>query len=323
MLELPAQEAPGQKVDPFQLALVLKSARQYCQRLERAALDFVCQEEVSEFIDLTRNIEPNLVRQVPSVSSIAGEWSTSHRAELRFESPPSGKSENIYLFDYQFVRKAGEVKENRALLEKNRKKAGKKDQPPETQTFQYADILLAPVRLLDERFGSYYEYRLLREDELNGTKAWVLEVVPRLAVVNVYLGGKVWLKKDDSSVLRVDWDPTTFGRYENIEQRAKRFEAKPEVTSTTEFGFEKNGLRFPSLDQTEEAYLDKDGEEVRPGHDQDRLQGIQVLHRRNRDRFHEMRKSASIRCRRSTYSGNRTTALLFKNNVSRGGSPLG
>ncbi len=33
----------------------------------------------------------------------------------------------------------------------------------------------------------------------------------------------------------------------------------PEVTPDTEFGFEKNGLRFPSLDLTEEAYVDKDG----------------------------------------------------------------
>ncbi len=238
---------------------MLKSARQYCQRLEKAALDFVCQEEVSEFIDLTRYNEPNLVRQVPSAASVSGEWYAGHRAELRFDTPPTGKSDNTYLFDYQFVRKAGEVKENRVLLEKNRKKAGKKDEPPKTETFQYADVLLMPVRLLDERFGSYYDYRLLREDELNGTKAWVLEVIPRLAVVDVYLGGRLWLKKEDSSVLRIDWDPATFGRYEIIEQRAKRFEAKPEVTSYTEFGFEKNGLRFPSLDLTEEAYIDKDG----------------------------------------------------------------
>ena len=259
ILELPAQEAPAQKVDPFQLALVLKSARQYCQRLEKAALDFVCQEEAWEFIDLTRYNEPNLVRQVPSAASVSGEWYSGHRAELRFDRPATGKSENSYLFDYQFLRKAGEVKENRVLLEKNGKKAGGKDAPPKTEAFQFADILLAPVRLLDERFGGYYDYRLLREDELNGVTAWVLDVVPRLSVVDVYLGGRLWLKKEDSSVLRIDWDPATFGRYEIIEQRAKRFESKPEVTSTTEFGFEKNGLRFPSLDLTEEAYVDKDG----------------------------------------------------------------
>lgn len=257
---LPAQEITTQKtIDPFQLALVLKSARQYCQRLERAALDFVCQEEVSEKIDLTRYNEPNLVTQVPGPGSVSGNWYSTHRAELRFDRPASGKTQNSYLFDYQFVRKAGEVKESRVLLEKNGKKAGQKDEPPKTETFQYADILLAPVRLLDERFEAYYDYRLLREDELNGVKAWVLDVVPRLSVVDVYLAGKIWLSQGDSSVLKIDWDPATFGKYETILLRAKKYKSEPQVTSRTEFGFEKNGLRFPSLDLTEEAYVDNDG----------------------------------------------------------------
>jgi hypothetical protein len=34
---------------------------------------------------------------------------------------------------------------------------------------------------------------------------------------------------------------------------------EPQITSFSEYGFEKNGLRFPSRDQTEEAYLKKDG----------------------------------------------------------------
>ncbi|OGD22250.1 MAG: hypothetical protein A2W03_09150 [Candidatus Aminicenantes bacterium RBG_16_63_16] len=257
----PAQDAATRKADPFQLALILKSARQYCQRLEQAALDFVCQEEVSEFIDLTRYNAPNLVTQDPSDMSVSGGWYSGHRAELRFNTPATGKSENTYLFDYQFVRKAGEIKENRVLLKKGGKKAGKNEEPPKTEAFQYADVLLAPVRLLDERFGPYYDYRLLREDVLNGVKAWVLDVVPRLSVVDVYLGGRIWLKQEDASVLRVDWDPSTFGKYESILLRAKKYKSEPQVTSRTEFGFEKNGLRFPSLDLTEEAYVDKERKE--------------------------------------------------------------
>ena len=258
-LILPQDKTNLRPDSQFQLALILKAARQYCQRLEKAALDFVCQEEVSEFIDLTRYNDPNLVRQVPSVDAVLGGWHSTHRSELRFDTPAAGKTENTYLFDYQFIRKAGEVKENRLLLEKNGKKSSKKDEPPKMEAFQYADVLLAPVRLLDERFGAYYDFRLLREDELSGMKTWVVDVIPRLSVVDVYLGGKIWLKQEDSSVLRIDWDASTFGKYESILLRAKKFESKPDVTSYTEFGFEKNGLRFPSLDQTEEAYVDKDG----------------------------------------------------------------
>jgi hypothetical protein len=257
---LPARDAATQKADPFQMALILKSARQYCQRLEKAALDFVCQEEVLEKIDLSRDSRPDFVNRVyPVDGSTVVALPPPQRPPTPQDARRQGSIDNTYLFDYQFVRKAGEVKESRILLEKNGKKAGQKEELPKTETFQYADILLAPVRLLDERFGEYYDYRLLREDELSGMKTWVIDVIPRLPVVDVYLGGKIWLKQDDSSVLRIDWDPSTFGKYDNILLRAKKYESQPQVRSYSEFGFEKNGLRFPSLDLTEEAYIDKDG----------------------------------------------------------------
>lgn len=257
---LSALEITAQKtVDPFQLALLLKSGRLYCQRLEKAALDFVCQEEVSEKIDLSLDFKPEFVDRIyPSNPAMVVGSSPGQRPPVGQDARRSESIDNSYLFDYQFIRKAGEVKETRALLEKNRKKAGTKEEPPKTETFQYADILLAPVRLLDERFGEYYDYRLVREDEWKMRKAWVLDIIPRLSVADVYLGGKIWLGQEDSSVLRIDWDPATFGRYETILLRAKKYGMTPRVTSYTEFGFEKNGLRFPSLDVTEEAYVDKD-----------------------------------------------------------------
>ena len=50
-----AQEKSPSPPDPFQLALILKAGREYCQRLGRAALDFVCQEEVTDRIDLSKD----------------------------------------------------------------------------------------------------------------------------------------------------------------------------------------------------------------------------------------------------------------------------
>ena len=185
-------------------------------------------------------------------------------SRTRFSRTPpgyvkAGSIENSYLFDYQFLRHAGEIKEKRVLLEKNGKQAHEKESPPETSAFRYADILLMPVRLLDERFGEYYDYHVLREDTLDGVNIWVLDIIPRLSIVDVYLGGKVWLNQADSSIMRIDWDPSTFGGYEKILSRAKAYQAQPLVTSYTEFGVEKNGLRFPSVDLTEEAYQDQNG----------------------------------------------------------------
>jgi hypothetical protein len=259
-----ASQVPSraQTLDPFQTALVLKAAREYCRRLEKAAIDFVCREETTERIDLSRDLRPDHVSRW-YLDQASGEMNVGlpppQRPPVPRDFRKAGSVENTYVFDYQFVRQSGKITERREILDKNGKKAGKKEEPPKTEAFQYADILLAPVRLLDERFGEYYDYRLLREDTLDGTKVWVLDVVPRLSLVDVYLGGKLWLKQDDSSILRIDWDPTTFGRYENILRRAKIYKCEPQVTSTTEFAFEKNGLRFPSVDLTEEAYQDQQG----------------------------------------------------------------
>lgn len=249
------QESESGRPDPFPMALVLKAAREYCLRLERAALDFICVEEVSEQVDLSRDRGRNAVTQVPTSRSVTGAGAGG-RAELHFDRSRSSGNVATYLFDYQFIRKDGKVTEKRVLLEKNGKKARPGDDFPGTSVLVFADILLGPVTLLNERFAGFYSYRLLDEASLDGRKAWVIEVSPRLSSAGRYLGGKIWLRQPDGCVLRIDWDPATFGHYENILANAEKYKAEPCVVSYTEFGFEKNGLRFPSIDFTEEAYVD-------------------------------------------------------------------
>jgi hypothetical protein len=240
------------------LALTLRSAREYGRRLERAALDFVCREEVAELIDLTRDTSQSLVERNPTATVISGEPNPYRRPDIKFNTGrPKKKHQNTYVYDYQMIRQAGEVREKRVLLEKNGKKAKDKQGAQPTLAYQYAEILLAAARLLDERCEEYYDYRLVRADRLGDEDVWVLAVSPRLAAGG-YLGGSLWLRRRDCAILRVDWDPSTFGNFQNILKRAEAYEARPRVVSYTEFGVEKNGLLFPSLDLTEEAYAQGD-----------------------------------------------------------------
>ena len=262
-----AQETPSVASDPFELGLVLKQARQYCARLEKAALDFVCLEEVTEKVDISREARESDVRMAPDLSGQGGRVTSSGGytnygggARPWSMNPRSGdKKDHLYLFDYQFIRRDGKIEEKRVLLEKDRKKASPKTPLPASRPFNFSDVLLAPVQLLDERFSEYYAYRLLGKEKIDDAEAWILEVKPRLATVSNYLGARIWLKTDDASVLRIDWDPSTFGNYEAILARAGSYKAAPELRSTSEFGIEKNGIRFPSLDLTEEAYRDEAG----------------------------------------------------------------
>jgi len=261
------QEAATPAPDPFQLALVLKSAREYCRRLERAALDFICVEEISELVDLSRESREAPVQHAPDLSTqgsgvsgsggYAGHMSSSR--PISFNPRAGEKTAHARVYDYQFIRKGGKVEENRILLEKDGKKASADTPVPANKAFNYSDILLAPVQLLDDRFSEYYSYRLLGRETIDGTETWILEVAPRLTGVSRYLGAKLWLSAADSSVMRIEWDPSTFGHYEAILARAESFKAKSEVRSVSEFGVEKNGLRFPSADLTEEAYRDGAG----------------------------------------------------------------
>jgi hypothetical protein len=261
------QDAPPAPVDPFQTGIVLKGVREYCRRLERAALDFICVEEVTEKVDFSRESREAPLRQAPDLSpqgsgvSSGGGYSNqmSSRRPISFNPRTGEKTEHTLLYDYQFVRKSGKVGERRTLLARDGKKASPDEPVPANRAFDYSDILLAPVQLLDDRFAEFYTYRLAGQETIEGDEAWILEVAPRLKAVTPYLGAKIWIKTGDSSVLRIEWDPSTFGNYDAILARAESFKAKPEVRSYSEFGVEKNGLRFPSADFTEEAYRGADG----------------------------------------------------------------
>jgi hypothetical protein len=169
--------------------------------------------------------------------------------------PSAARVENYYLFDYQFIREAGKPKEKRTMLLKNGKKAKHRDPLPETLALKFKDILLAPIELLDGKYNEFMTFKLVPDDSAEHENCWVLEAAPRKGTLVPRLGGRIWLNRDDMSVVQIDWDPTTFGHFEAILTRARQYNAKAHVVSYTMYGFEKNGIRFPSLDVTEEAYI--------------------------------------------------------------------
>ncbi len=255
ILLLIPRQSPAADAQALQLEAVLKDARAYCLRLEKAALDFVCREEVVEAVGTPLNDLAGGLR-ITTTQDYGGSYERPNMVVGRADGPVAvrrKKSSSVY--DYQFVRREGKITEKRELLERNGKKPRPGDGRPATEAFKYEDILLAPVKVLDERFREFYKYRLVGTDKVGKTQAWILDVSPRYLFMGSYLGGRVWLAKEGCSILKIEWDPKTFGSYDSILRRAEANKAEPRVASRTEFGFEMNGLRFPSLDATEEAYV--------------------------------------------------------------------
>jgi len=213
---------PQNPTDQAKMATILRKSAAYCQRLDKAALDFVCLEEVTE---TSFNLSP---------------------------------STDVYLYDYQLIRKAGGTKERRNVVSVNGKKADFRDVPLHTVKFQYENVLFGPVGLLSEYWQSRLDYRIVGEEAFNGLKAVIVEATPGPDLIEPHPYGNIWIRKDDGSDFKIVWDQRSLGNFKMIDEWAKDHDAEPLITSFSEYGFEKNGLRFPSRSYTEQAYLRKD-----------------------------------------------------------------
>jgi hypothetical protein len=227
------------------LSDILTKAGQYCARLEKASLDFVCLEQITEKIDYSRDRSDEIYLMPGGI-----------RTQIRVAKL---KEENSYLYDYQFIRKGSNKKEKRVLLEKNGKKVKEEDSQLEASPFQIENVLLGPIGLLSQYMQPNHDYRIIGEEMVGGDKAVVLEANPKPTLNRPHCYGKIWLSEKDSSVLKIAWEQRSIGNYAIFEERAKKYKADPVITSISEYGFEKKGLRFPSQDLSEEAYINEKG----------------------------------------------------------------
>jgi len=247
---IPAQDKPTTEADKIKLAAILKKTREYCAKLEKAAFHFVCLEEVTEKIsipeDLTQDMTAVNLRDLDS---------STHRLRR------TGKTDvNTFLYDYQLIKKEGQDEETRILLEKNGKKIHRKDALLEIQQFRYEKLVFGPSGLLSKYWQRYHDYEIVEEEMLNGEKVVVVEAIPKASLVENYPFGKVWVRESDFAILRIEWDEKSLEHLQSIKERAERYRAEPRITLISEFGYEKNEIRFPSRFTFEEAYLDPKGE---------------------------------------------------------------
>lgn len=248
MASLAKSESISQSFD-----LALQKAKEYCRRLDKAALDFVCLEQVEEAVN--KNKSPQAAPTIsPLPELLRGGW--------RARSPKLNDfSTAVYLYDYQLVRKAGDIKEHRDLIEKDGRKVRKTDASMETKHFKFRDILFGPSILLGADSQPKYNYSLDKEEELRGDSIAMVRCEPISLQAQRLLAGKAWVRLKDGAILRIDWDPESFGSYDEVWAVADRLGMKPKLRSFTEFGIEKNGVLFPTLDFTEEAYA-KGGNDI-------------------------------------------------------------
>ena len=99
-----------------------------------------------------------------------------------------------------------------------------------------------------------YNYKILKNVNYKKEKAVILEASPKFPQEDDSLYGKIWIRKKDFAILKIEWEQESLRNFEIIEKLAERINAAPIITFISEFGFEKNKIRFPNKYSVEEVY---------------------------------------------------------------------
>lgn len=246
-----AEDDSKEKSAQITLDEILKKTGKYCKRLLDSSLYFVCAEEIKERIDYSRDALPR-DQEKRLLQPIAG-------PNFGTKSVISGVKTNKFVYDYQLIRKNNIIEETRTLLEENGQKKNEKNTPLKTEIFDHKFVVAGPVGLLSEYWQKRHDYRIIKEDESNGKKTLVVEALPKTPFEVRHLSGKIWIKKDDFSILRIEWNQKSVENFEKIEKLARNLNSTPRITQVSEYGIEKNGIRFPSRYSVREEYINRRG----------------------------------------------------------------
>jgi len=162
---------------------------------------------------------------------------------------------NVYVYDYQLIRKDKNITEKRILIEENGRKKQEKDAPLKTELFYHKKIIFGPYALLSLEKQKNYDYKIIKTGKFHDDEALVIEAVPKSAEAVDDLYGKIWVAQDDFSILKIEYEQTSIENPEVAKVLAERFDAEPHFTITAEYGIKKKGIRFPSQFTIDEAYI--------------------------------------------------------------------
>jgi hypothetical protein len=227
-------QRPASTPDPT-LGLYLARAADYCDKLDRSVLNFICREEIQEWF--RPDFRPRL---------------TYHGRRTVYVG---SRERHRFLYDYQLIRDAeGFISEKRTLLKEDGKDVHIPDSPLKTRTFSHAKAVMGPLGILRRDSQADHDYRILREEEFRGDEALVIEAVPKPGVPLQHLFGRIWLRKADAGILKIEWNPASIGNYLTVAETALRLDMTPDLLVIMEYAFEKNGVRFPSRYTAKEIY---------------------------------------------------------------------
>ena len=212
------------------LEKIMTACAQYCDILKKARLNFTCTEVIEE-----RIYHPFITIRIDSFRT--------YKREI-----------NKYIYDYQLIKEGDKITEQRILLKEQGEDKYEKGSDLKTQRFDYRFVINGPIGVIDRDWQQHFDYKISGNEVINNKRTVVLEASPKSSSSVEHLFGKIWVDLDDFSILKIEWNQTSIGNFEAIKKTAEELNAVPNMKMSSEYFYEKNGIRFPSQYIIEEKY---------------------------------------------------------------------
>lgn len=242
------QDTAIQSADDAVLTRILENTKLYCDKLGDFVYYFVCREAVTEVVRGATHIRPS----APPMAGAEGTYGTSGGTAM---SVSDSSVTNNYLYEYQLIRKKGHDQETRTLLEKNGQKTVLPNARLEAMKFYFKNMAFGPIDLFGVDGQLNHVYKIVGSKTFKGQRAIIVEAAPKSDSSDYNPSGRVWVRESDNAILKIEWDQRSLFGFEDIQDYAAAAGAVPMFTLVSEYGVEKNGIRFPSRVVLREAYL--------------------------------------------------------------------
>jgi len=220
----PLSPTLGSQTETESLERILALAADYCKRLYGASLYYVCREDVRE-------------------SHISTVERSSPYGPLTLETSSWSRH---WVYDYQLVRTPLGLSEVRTLIEANGEKKNEPGARLEIEDFDFKTVILGPNGMFGTENRGAFNFALIEEHTLEGEEVLVVKATPKRDAPVRVLYGIAWLRLRDGAALRVDWDKKSIRNVSALDEETKTQGKIPDLVFRSDYGFEKNGLRFPS-----------------------------------------------------------------------------
>jgi hypothetical protein len=261
---------------------ILNGTAAYCEKLKKEVFHFLCREQIIETCEKAydfpferRGLKDFFER---NKSSEVEEWAASKsKMERLYDRISKAKiqaryklkkhqQKNIFLNEYRILKDGNSLKEQRTVIELNGKKVTRRQPVLRTVVYSYKNTLY-PIYLFAREHQGRYRYKLVKQTETMNRKAWLIEVKSKKGnEIKLKKKGKssaapgilakAWVDADDFSLLKLEVFPEAFRGFDYLLGKLSgKFDIK--INDVHFFGFQKNGIRFPSKTEIHLSYKEE------------------------------------------------------------------